>query len=107
MNTEKLKNIQRLNDEHRQKGIYLITQGIQALGNQKVIEILQAVQNYNDFNEDNNPYQERDFGDFELDGDTYIWKIDYYDNNEEFLSPDPSDPKVTKRVLTVMLSYEY
>jgi len=34
-------------------------------------------------------------------------QIDSYDRNLAYHSPDPSDPKVTERVLTVMLASEY
>jgi len=38
---------------------------------------------------------------------TSYWKIDYYDRNLEFNSPDPADPSVMIRVLTTMLVDEY
>lgn len=37
----------------------------------------------------------------------YYWKIDYYDRNLEFHSPDPADPSATVRVLTIMRVDEY
>jgi hypothetical protein len=56
---------------------------------------------------DNDPYSEHDFGSFEIEGDKFFWKIDCYDKTLEFGSPDPTDPSVTTRLLTIMLASEY
>ena len=63
---------------------------------------------FDDFNADNDPHREHDFGSFELNGDKLFWKIDYYSTDDPDLgSEDPSDPAKTERVLTVMLAEEY
>lgn len=59
------------------------------------------------FTPDIEPYEEHDFGAVEIAGQRVFWKIDYYDTSLEYCSPDPSDPAVTTRVLTVMLANEY
>ena len=50
---------------------------------------------------------EHDFGSIDEAGVRCFWKIDYYDRKTEFGSPDPADPAVTTRVLTIMLAEEY
>jgi Protein of unknown function (DUF3768) len=42
-----------------------------------------------------------------VDGEVVMFKIDYYDENMEYGSPDPADPKLTRRVLTILLAEEY
>ena len=62
---------------------------------------------FDDFTEDNDPHGEHDFGSFEQNGQTIFWKIDYYDLLVDNGSRDPSDPALTRRVLTVMFAEEY
>jgi hypothetical protein len=35
-------------------------------------------------------------------GERYFWKIDAYDVNLEFGSPDPADEAATRRIITIM-----
>ena len=84
-----------------------MTSGITGLGLPTCIEIGKKVMQFDDFSEDNNPFEEHDFGSFKHDGHTIFWKIDYYTPDLKHGSPDPSDPGVTSRVLTVMLASEY
>jgi hypothetical protein len=48
-----------------------------------------------------------DFGSFKADGAVIFFKIDYYDKALAAHSPDPADPSVTERVITIMLAEEY
>ena len=68
---------------------------------------MEAVRAFDDFSENNDPYGEHDFGNFTLDGADVFWKIDYYDNDLRDGSPNPAEPALTKRVLTVLLAEEY
>ena len=102
--------IAKLNDRLRTAflgGQIVITAGIAALPPEVQADIVTKVRTFDDFSEDNNPFEEHDFGSFKHDGHTIFWKIDYYTPDLKHGSPDPSDPGVTSRVLTVMLASEY
>jgi hypothetical protein len=43
----------------------------------------------------------------DTEGHTIFFKIDYLDTALAYHSPDPADPAVTERVLTIMLAEEY
>ena len=83
------------------------TSGITALPQQDQSAIREKVETFDAFTSDNDPYGERDFGAFEHNGERIFWKIDYYDATLSYGSEDPSDPKQTVRVLTIMLASEY
>jgi Protein of unknown function (DUF3768) len=102
--------IRALNDELRKdfnRGHAVMTMGIAALGAEAVARIVKTIEVYDDFCHENDPYEEHDFGSFEAEGHTIFFKIDYYDPALTVHSPDPSDPVVTKRVITIMLAEEY
>ena len=102
--------IRALNDELRRKlpeGHAVMTAGIAALGPEAVARIVKTIAVYDDFCHANDPYQEHDFGSFEADGHKIFFKIDYLDKALTAHSPDPSDPSVTKRVITIMLAEEH
>jgi hypothetical protein len=82
------------------------TRGIAALSPEDRSAIREKVENFDDFTPANNPYDERDFGAFDHNGNRIFWKIDYYDTTLTEGSEDPSDPKQTVRVLTIMLASE-
>jgi hypothetical protein len=102
--------IRRLNDALRTAGLrtrLLITAGVAALSTEDVATIMAAVAHFDDFNSDNDPHGEHDCARLSAAGQDVIWKIDYYDLDLTGHSPDPSDPLVTTRVLTIMLAAEY
>ena len=102
--------IRALNDELRQNltvGTALITASVAALGAEAVARIVKTIAVYDDFCHANDPYEEHDFGSFEVDGHMLFFKIDYFDKALASHSPYPSDPSVTERVITIMLAEEY
>ena len=108
---EKTKRIVYLNDLARTAmGIasrVFQTQGISALPPRDQSAIRDKVELFNAFTPDNDPHGERDFGAFDHAGERIFWKIDYYDQTMTQGSEDPSDPKQTMRILTIMLASEY
>jgi hypothetical protein len=102
--------IRALNDELRQNfagGIAVMTPGIAALGAEAVARIVKTVAVFDEFCHANDPHEEHDFGAFEADGQRVFFKIDYLDKSLTYKSPDPSDPSVTERVITILLAEEY
>ena len=99
-----------LNDalrRHRSGGRLVATAGVMALGEDRLPAVLEAVASFTAFTDDNDPHHEHDCGSFEHDGERLFWKIDNYDHDLRFASPDPANRAVTTRVLTIMLAGEY
>jgi hypothetical protein len=103
-----------LNDEMRRDGPasggsnrWVLTKGVMDLGAPLVSQAIGQVQAFERFDADDDPYGEHDFGAMELETVRLFWKIDYYDLTQTVGSPDPADPTVTVRVLTLMLAEEY
>jgi hypothetical protein len=102
--------VRALNDAFRTTfggGQVMLTRSVMALPSDVQAMAVRKVATFNDFNKDNDPYGEHDFGSFALAGHKFFWKIDYYDKRMEYGSPDPANPDVTMRVLTIMLAEDY
>jgi hypothetical protein len=96
--------ISMLNDKFRKSGFgFTLTCGAQSV--QDLPGLLNAIRDYDDFTEDNDPYGEHDFGKLDWNGDKVFWKIDYYDQALGGWE-NPLSQKC-QRVLTVMLADEY
>lgn len=115
--TDKSTRIARQNDAFRSHTAMAIAYGIEGqivhtaslsqYNEADLSTIAMLVHIYDDFNESNDPHGEHDFGSFTFKDTNFFWKIDYYDCNYEYGSPDPADPKVTRRVLTIMHADDY
>ena len=102
--------IRDLNDRFRRSlagGLLHITRGVIGLGGKRQAAILDAIANFDAFSPENDPYGEHDFGALTVEGTRLLFKIDYFDLTLTAHSPDPADPDVTWRVMTLMLSEEY
>ena len=85
----------------------ILTDGVGSLPPAQLASIVGLVRTFAEFTPDNDPHGEHDFGAVEHDSVRYFWKIDAYDRWMQFGSPDPTDPTVTTRVLTIMRADEY
>lgn len=108
--TPRAERIARLNDQLRKTGLggrVMLTRGVRMLPGLSIDALLEGLAAHTNFDADNDPHGERDFGDLVHCGAELLWKIDYYDKQLEYRSNDPADSAVTTRVLTIMLAAEY
>lgn len=111
----KIETIQNQNDRLRGgdgliPGRILVTSGLQALiasSGKKIEDLVSVIARFDTFDSDNDPHGEHDFGQFDFEGQSCFWKIDYYNLSLNGGSEDPSDLNQTHRVLTIMLAVEY
>ncbi|MDU8350386.1 DUF3768 domain-containing protein [Pseudomonas syringae pv. actinidiae] len=111
--------LQQMNDLFRQtpaswniNGRTMMTAAVAELLNsdpEKHMKVMATVVSYDNFSEDNDPYMEHDYASFTVDGDSFFFKIDYYDRNYEYgcASEDRLDPEKCRRVLTVGFASDY
>jgi hypothetical protein len=92
-------------------GQIVLTRGVADLSPAAKAIIMQRVQTFSEFTEDNDPYGDHTFGSFEFEvaESKYhiFWKIDLYDTAYNMGSDTPEDVSVTRRVLTVLHASEY
>lgn len=104
METAEATKIAKLNDAFRKSGQGItVTSGVQAL--EDLMGLIDEIRRFNDFNEDNDPYQEHDFGTVYWYGEKVFWKVDYFDEALRY-GRHPLEPEC-RRVMTVMLASEY
>lgn len=93
--------------KHLSQGTLVLTQGIRSNTKEDLEAIITKVRTFDTFDENNDPYNEHDFGAFDFKGKKIFWKIDNYDREFLYLSPDVSNPRLTNKVMTVMYAEEY
>lgn len=98
-----------LNDKLRTSffGTVASTKMVCELPIEKRVILFKKVREFSDWNKEDDPYSEHDFGAIKLWSQTWFWKIDYYNLDNEMKSEDPSDETITRRVLTIMNGEEY
>ena len=88
-------------------GQFVMTRGVAALGPDAQLELTRCVAAFDGFDADSDPQCWHEMGVIDLDGTTVWFKVDLYDVDYQYGSPEPSDPAQTRRVLTLLLPSEY
>lgn len=89
------------------QGQFVMTRGVAALGPDAQLELTRRVAAFDGFDADSDPQGWHEMGVIEFE-DMMVWfKLDLYDVNYTYGSPEPSDPAQTRRVLTLLLPSEY
>lgn len=86
------------------KGGRMVVSGFLA-ADPKLDQVIAAMRNFDKFDKENDPHGEHDCGIFDVDGESYLFKIDYYTPDMESGADPKSEPAV--HVLTVMLASDY
>jgi hypothetical protein len=109
---EKIVRIRELNDELRTKG-HALNGRIVAMGGlinddrEKHRRVFEAAAAFDSWTAGDDPYGEHDFGRFTVDGEAFMFKIDYYSLDEAHGSEHPEDQNTTIRVMTLMYADDY
>lgn len=94
-------------------GIVKLSDNVSMLDADDKANLLRLFIHYDDFSIEgeephgDDPYGEHDFGVVDTNTGRYYFKIDYFDNNYEYHSPNKEFLTLTKRVLTVLEANEY
>jgi hypothetical protein len=89
------------------QGQFVMTRGVAALSPDAQLELTRRVATFDGFNADSDPQGWHEMGVIEFHGTTVWFKLDLYDVDYTYGSPEPSDPEQTRRVLTLLLPSEY
>ncbi|WP_425624906.1 DUF3768 domain-containing protein [Agrobacterium radiobacter] len=110
---EKKARIRELNDELRTKGHalngrFVAVGGLINEDQEKRLRVFEAAAAFDAWTTGDDPYGEHDFGKFTVDGEDFMFKIDYYAiGDEAHGSEHPEDQATTIRVLTLMYAEDY
>ena len=88
-------------------GKLVMTAGIAAQSDEFRAALIGALIAFDSFNADSDPYGLHEMGVLEIEGERVWFKFDLYDENYEYGAETPTDPKRTRRVLTLLFPSEY
>ncbi len=109
---DRVDKIRALNDAFRNNlpsGHLMLTRGVHALGLPGSALAIRKMVAFKDFTENNDPWEEHDFGIITVNGETLYWKIDQFQKGSGLTAgaEHPENAATTERVVTIMLASEY
>jgi len=87
-------------------GHVIITRAVGQLELATLLEITKAVREFDAFTADDEPWDEHDFGQVIVDGQSYFWKIYAHDPGMASGSTDTTDEAATRRIIRIMTENE-
>lgn len=102
--TNNVARVRELNDFLRATftgGKVVVTAAVAELDEATRAKVLTTARTFKGFTWHNDPHGEHDCFFFQVEGQRFFAKIDYYDKSMEYGSENPADPAVTTRVLTI------
>lgn len=88
-------------------GKLVMTAGIAARSDAFRAALIEALVTFDAFDSDSDPYGLHEMGVLKIEGERVWFKFDLYDENYEYGAETPTDPKRTRRVLTLLFPSEY
>lgn len=112
MDKKKTAIIATANDEfrknpHPSKGILVKTAALSLMGDEFFQKAWKAIQEFDSFSKDDNPWGERDFISVTIDSEKVFAKFDYFANSNMNEGTEDASLPTTWRVFTIMLAEDY
>ena len=92
---------------HQRVSAIMFTHAVALMPLAEQLSVRETVKTLNALDEEGDSCGERDFGEFEVDGEWYCWKIDLDDPALELASEDAREPGLGAHVMTILFADEY
>jgi len=92
---------------HQGVRVVVFTHAVASMPLAEQLSVRETVKTLNAFDQKRDPCDEHDFGEFEVGGEWYCWKIGLDDPTLELASEDAPEPDHRAHVMTVLFADEY
>ena len=92
---------------HQKVSAIVFTHAVALMPLAEQLSVRETVKALNELEEEGELHDEHDFGEFEVGGEWYCWKIDLDDPGLEPASEDAPEPDQRAHVMTILFADEY